>query len=64
MEVLIVNGHRHLINTEVESHVQDKECKRILDGYSNDAEVDWDERVTIEDVMPLSLYDIMRNINN
>ena len=64
MEVLIVNGHRHLINTEVEEHVKDFECERILKQYPEDAIVDWDENVTKEDVMPLSLSDIMKNINN
>jgi len=63
MEVLIVNGHRHLINTEVEEDVKDFECERILKGYPEDAIVDWDENVTKEDVMPLSLSDIMKNIN-
>lgn len=64
MQVLIINGKRHLINTDVQEDVKDKECERILKGYPKDAIVDWDENVTKEDVMPLSLYDIMKNINN
>ena len=59
MQVLIINGKRHLINTSVTNFVQDKECERILKGYPKDAIVDWDENVTKEDVMPLSLSDII-----
>jgi len=63
METLIVNGKRYLINTEVEEHVKDFECERILKQYPADAIVDWDHNVTMEDIMPLSLSDIMKNIN-
>ena len=63
MQVLIINGKRHLINTSVTNFVQDKECERILKGYPKDAIVDWDENVTKQDVMPLSLCDIIKNIS-
>ena len=63
METLIVNGKRYLINTEVEEHVKDFECERILNQYPADAIVDWDHNVTTDDVMSLSLSDIMKNIN-
>ena len=62
MEVLIINGKRHLINTSVTDFVQDKECERILKGYPQDAVVEWDENPTMEDVMPLTLTQILKNI--
>lgn len=48
--VLIVNGHRYLINMMVADNVQDADCKRILKQYPEDAIIDWDENPTKQDM--------------
>ena len=51
MEVLIVNGNRHLINTSVQEGAQDQICKTIISGYPEGAIIDWDTNVKLEDVL-------------
>lgn len=63
MEVLIVNGNRHLVNTSMCDKAQDETCQRIIKGYPQDAIVEWDESPTLQDVSPTSLSDILKNIN-
>lgn len=61
MEVLIVEGKRYLINTNVSEKAQDEACERILEGYPADAEVDWDDNVTMEDVLPRTIKQLINN---
>ena len=63
MEVLIVNGKRYLINVDVSDQAQDEAVERILKDYPADAEVDWDEVLREEDYMPMTLNQIINNIN-
>ncbi len=55
MEVMIVNGTRYLINTQASAHVVDQTCEDILKHYPQDVTVEWDENVTRDDIMPLTL---------
>ena len=55
MEVLIINGDRHLINTTMCDKAQDEVTQRILSGYPKDAQVDWDDTPTIQDTIPATL---------
>lgn len=61
MEVLIVNGNRYLINTDVCDKAQDEACERILKNYPADADVDWDENVTMQDVLPKTIQQLINN---
>ena len=59
MEVLIVNGNRYLINTDVSNDTQDETCKRILKDFPHDAIVEWDENVTMQDVLPMTVHELI-----
>ena len=59
MEVMIINGDRHLVNTTMCDKAQDETCKRILSGYPADAIVEWDENPTIQDVAPTTLSQLI-----
>ena len=59
MEVMIVNGKRHLINDT--STAVDLDCQIILAGYPKDALIEFDE-VGYEDV--ISKVNINNILNN
>ena len=42
MEILIINGRRYLINTQV-TDGGDYQCEHLLKQFPPDAEIDWDE---------------------
>ena len=42
MEILIINGRRYLINTQV-TDGGDYQCEHLLKQFPLDAEIDWDE---------------------
>ena len=50
MEVMIVNGKRYLINTDLEPHVLDGICQDILKYYPPDVSVEF-EAVKMSDVI-------------
>jgi len=42
MEVMILNGRRYLINTQV-TDGGDHQCEHLLKQFPDDVEIDWDE---------------------
>ena len=50
MEVMIVNGNRYLINTNVCAKAQDDNAERILKNYPQDAIIEFDS-VKLKDVI-------------
>ena len=42
MQILIINGRRYLINTQV-TDGGDYQCEHLLKQFPPDAEIDWDE---------------------
>ena len=59
MQVIIIDGNRHLINTQAIDSVQDYVCDKILKHASKDAVIDWDENVTLDDVLPLTVQQLI-----
>ena len=51
MKVLVVDGNRYLINTELAQHVLDGICEDILKYYPPDATVEFDD-VKPSDIRP------------
>ena len=51
MEVMVVNGKRYLINTDLADHVLDGVCRDILKWYPSDANVEFDD-VKPSDIRP------------
>ena len=49
MTVMVVNGHRYLINTDMCDKAQDENTERILKHYPHDAIVEFDN-VTQQDL--------------
>ena len=55
MEVMVINGNRYLINTDLAQHVLDGVCEDILKWYPSDANVEF-EASTMADLMPDKPY--------
>ena len=55
MEVMVVNGKRYLINTDLDDHVLDGVCEGILKGHPLDANVEF-EAPKMADLIPDKPY--------
>ena len=56
MEVMVVNGKRYLINTDLDDHVLDGVCGDILKWYPLDANVEF-EAPKMADLIPDKPYE-------